>query len=478
LLFLLVLSLFLVFNFSVQPAQAFDSGDIFFEYGAESGELQPPWDKVGASGSGSTEDAYVAVDTTHVRTGNYSMLIHQPPPTKSDAQRRVHALYYSHTQTDFYASWWMFYPSDYEAGDITSGGLTLYWRNKDTGWSTNKGLRLRTRSGDDGSFYDRFSWSGIDDENSGTPAWNRDASGDPWGINGHRPWVWDANKVYIAKNQWHHYQVYMKVSTGTNADGAVGAWIDGNEVMDQTNIPTNPSYWGYPASGETYNDGISGPYYKINLEQYGDRDKPEINVWYDDVVGSLEEVPASYRVEGVNPSFEPFSDGFESGDFSYWNSTDYHDGGFAPSVTSTEQYSGIYSANFTVDGSTGSTSRANLLVQNTSEVYMRSHVWYSELPDTNNTRVMCIRADTPDSTYIASAGVYRLNANYYWCIRHTSGGNPPQNYTLATINPQTWYTVDFYVNVTVNGNFSLWVDETFVFKRLVIIVLSLRLGWF
>jgi len=200
---------------------------------------------------------------------------------------------------------------------------------------------------------------------------------------------------------------------------------------------------------------------------YDDVDSKNKRILIDDIVWSTERVPLSYGVGGQNPDFEPFSDGWEEyQDFSKWNDTDWHNGGLEPTVTSTEQYSGTYSANFTVDGSTGSTSRVSSIVQNRSEVFIRSYVWYSELPDSNNTRVMCTRIDTLGSTYIASVGVYRMNANYYWGIRHTSGGNPPQNYTLAPINPQTWYQVDFYVNVTVNGNFTLWVDEAFMCQTL------------
>jgi len=79
---------------------------------------------------------------------------------------------------------------------------------------------------------------------------------------------------------------------------------------------------------------------------------------------------------------------------------------------------------------------------------------------------MCTRVDTLESVYIGSVGVYRMDDDFYWGIRHSSGGNPPQNYTLGTINNATWYTIDFYVNVTVNGNFTLWVDEVLMCQTL------------
>ncbi|UCE28960.1 MAG: hypothetical protein JSV85_06795, partial [Candidatus Bathyarchaeota archaeon] len=62
---------------------------IFFEYGAESGVLQPPWDYVGPLGSGSKTESYVRVDNLLARTGTRAVKIYQIPPPKSDAQRRV-----------------------------------------------------------------------------------------------------------------------------------------------------------------------------------------------------------------------------------------------------------------------------------------------------------------------------------------------------------------------------------------------------
>jgi len=273
---------------------------IFFESGAESGVLQPPWDWVGLMGNGDMTGSYARVDTEQSHSGTKSIKIYQVPPPKSDAQRRVYVSHQSHTELEFYWSYWAFYPTGYDtvvetANFLNTGGLTLYWRNPSIGWSTNKGLRLRFHPGVDANgFYERVSWSGIDDENPDTPAWSE--TFDPWGIDGGRPWFWDAAKIYIDLNEWHHYQVYIKVSNGTNIDGQITVWIDDNLSLNKTGIPTNPAYWGYPASGESFNDGKTGPYYTCGIEQYGDYNTPQLSVWYDDMVAATEKVPESYVV--------------------------------------------------------------------------------------------------------------------------------------------------------------------------------------
>lgn len=271
---------------------------IFFQYGAESGVLQPLWDIVGASGSGSTEGAYTEVDTAYARTGNYSIHIHQPPLPKSDAQRRVVAQYVSHTELEFYLSFWGFFPTEYyDVTDASSwiaiGGLTLYWVNPDLGFETHMGLRLRCGPGIDATgWYIRFTWSGQD--NAGV--WDDDPN-DPWGIDGAKPRV-TGTKIYATLNTWTWIQVYIKVSTGTNADGAIAAWINDQESLSQSNIPTNPSYWGYPEEGSVYTDGRDDSYYKLNMEQYGDQSTtPELDVWFDDIVAAMEKVPETYRVK-------------------------------------------------------------------------------------------------------------------------------------------------------------------------------------
>ncbi len=141
LLLLFMVAMPLLSFFTVPPAQAvFGAEDIYFEYGAESGALQPPWDSAGAEGSGTKSGAGVVVDSTHVRTGTEAMKFYQGSPTKSDAQRRVCAGKLQ-TSNELYASWWTYFPSSYddameylrtsENSWLGHGGLKLYWGDDD-----------------------------------------------------------------------------------------------------------------------------------------------------------------------------------------------------------------------------------------------------------------------------------------------------------------------------------------------------------
>ena len=86
------------------------SARALFEYGAESGDLQPPWDVIGPQGYGDHSGSTVTVDSSEVRTGTKSAKIYQVGATRSDAQRRV-VLREVTTQHEYYLSWWAYVPS-------------------------------------------------------------------------------------------------------------------------------------------------------------------------------------------------------------------------------------------------------------------------------------------------------------------------------------------------------------------------------
>jgi hypothetical protein len=182
-------------------------------------------------------------------------------------------------------------------------------------------------------------------------------------------------------------------------------------------------------------------------------------MWYywDDVVASSEKVTETYGVEGQTSAWEYFVDGFESGNFSEWSGTSQRGGGVAPSVTSTYAHVGTYSANCTTDGAQNSYSRVMHVVQDTTEIYLRSYVRFEDLPDTNGTVLWVLRVAQDDGTWIASAGVNLTDGNYYWRIKETAG---TENDTQDTINADQWYELIFYFNATTNGRARLWVNRT------------------
>lgn len=254
---------------------------IFFEYGAESGELQPPWDFVGASGSGSTVGAGAEVSSTHARTGTKSVRLFQPALPKSDAQRRVEASYHSHSKTEFYFSFWAYFPTGYDtvadnADWLNIGGITLYWGDDDDddGRRWSKGLRSRFTVDKDGTgLYTRGTWTANDRTDDWVDFW------------------YEGDKEYLTLNTWHHFQIYIKVG---ESDGIVTTWIDNNVNLNRTSEHTDPAYWGEPEAGDSW---ATNEYYSLDLTQYGDRTTtPALEVWYDDIVAATEKVSVTYGV--------------------------------------------------------------------------------------------------------------------------------------------------------------------------------------
>jgi len=441
----------------------FGEDTIIFEYGAESGELEPPFDWVQvAGGSG----GYIQTVTSPKRTANRSITFYVAPDGSSDASRRARIWKYQDDfdtkYLEFYLSYWIYFPaedpwttSDSDGWGTTFGGWSMWFGpSGESSWSYRTGGSFRMKTGTSRELRYRYSWR--DFPTDGSDGFTVDTG------------LYADDEL---SGVWTQLQHYVKITEGT--DSIIRAWVNDDLIFEKTTWtelgftcadPRGYSEWSSQNCRWASSTRDGYPNFKLGL--YDDDDSKDNRILIDDIVWSTERVPSSYGVGGVTVAWESVEFTFESGTFSDWDGIDWHDGGLEPSITSTEQYSGVYSANFTVDGSTGSTSRVHSLVQNRSEVFIRSHVWYSELPDSNNTRVMCTRIDTTGATYIASVGIYRMDANYYWCIRHTSGGNPPQNYTLATINPQTWYSVEFYVNVTANGNFTVWVDDVLMCQTL------------
>jgi len=446
--------------FIVPPAQAvFGAEDIYFEYGAESGVLQPPWDSVSGSG-------IITVDDTHARTGSYSVKMYQKAPPKTDQERRGHMREYgtSHGRTEGYASYWVYMDSQV-AEPNNDWGPT--WG----GWQTWFGPTWKTY----------YWWTGMRFGSAGSPnnkgiqvSWGFGKIGE--GVNFDEDaeaveQAWDLRLVddkYYYSNMigsWHHFQLYYKIATGTS--GIVRAWINNTLVAEKTGFATDPR--AYDSWNNNPEDGTQCVFRSANSPNGAPNLGPDLYqgtssyenwAWYDDFVFADEKVSESYGVGEISSEFESWEDGFESGDFIEWNSTDYSGGGVAPSVTSTYSYTGTYSANFTANGADGSTANAMHLIQGTDEVYQRSYVRFEDLPDTNNTRLMVLRMGSSANSFIVSAGVFNMSSNVYWCIDLLgNSANPPENYTQATINADQWYLMELYYNATTNGNAILWINN-------------------
>jgi hypothetical protein len=89
-----------------------------------------------------------------------------------------------------------------------------------------------------------------------------------------------------------------------------------------------------------------------------------------------------------------------------------------------------------------------------SEIYMRSWVYFETLPDTRTTLYVLRMANSADN-YIGVAGVENENDQYRWRISILGIAN----YTAESISSSTWYCLEFYINATTNGNATLWVNK-------------------
>jgi hypothetical protein len=262
---------------------------IFFEYGAESGILQPPWDVVGAVGDQPKTGSYTVVDDTHARTGTNSMKLYQIPPTKSDAQRRISNRYYETGRKEFYVSWWAYFDNRWLTQDPDGWGTTLGgWQiffgpsGEDPGgkWRWWTGGRFHvTNSARD--FIFGYGW--------GKHADASDFSADAESIEQ----TWDTGyDIDDYLNQWVHFQLYIKMATDNT--GVVRAWFNNNLVAEKTSIKTDPS--GYPEFDANNCIWATTEYPMLLVELYQGTDSFESWIWVDDVVAASQKVPESYRV--------------------------------------------------------------------------------------------------------------------------------------------------------------------------------------
>jgi len=129
-------------------------------------------------------------------------------------------------------------------------------------------------------------------------------------------------------------------------------------------------------------------------------------------------------------------------------SYDYSVGTSAPKLNITYTTSG--------GAPVGSYSRAMHIVQPVSAIFMRSYVTFEDLPDSDGT-IWVLRMATEGGTWIASTGINRTGANYYWSVAETSG---TRNYTQDTINADETYEIEIYFNATTNGNATVWINNT------------------
>jgi len=451
---LLVATLFLAFpSFYIPPAQAvIGAEDIVWESGFEDGDSNfPSWDAWYSDTGSST----TTISTEQVRdTRSKSVKFTMASGYKSDKARRLGLFVHDDTETvyerGFYYSFWMFIPSNIEDmidksyNWLTIGGLKWYFYKYL--WSFGARWALQWNNG---KIMVRLHIGGHMNSGYGSP--QEGVHYDP-----PESAIWWSNINYGA---WNHFQIYLK--SKTDATGAWQAWVNDISLGSLTNVRSHPNAFLTPTQGtDFFTQHNLCPHPQVMY--YVDKNAPGGTLYADDVVIATEKVTEDYMVDYPTVSeYVSFYNGFEEGDFSAWNGPKVNDPSEAwVSITSSVVFSGSYAMNVTTDGSDDSFGRVKKQFQRVNEVYARTYIRFPELPDTNNTRLMVLNIQKEGGTYIAGAGVYRFSDNYYWSI-HVSGdsANPPSNYTLATINTNTWYGLELYFNATSDGNAILWVND-------------------
>ena len=460
LVLLLALELFILYAPHAHAQTVFDPAtDVFFEYGAESGLLQPPFSPIGVSPGGtycarSSDPSGTWVTREKVRTGSYALKDYIHPPPQNNPCRRIHNQWWGNTHDEFYFSVWVYFPSSSTWDVLESGGMGDTW--------CNVGGNLRTYFGPPSNpwkYSTGMAWCVFRNTGMLRAQWNYQH-----GFHNQEDGLWDY-PLYVQDilDQWVQLQIYYKFHP---TNGAYHAWVtfeNGTErdlggATGKITDPRGYSDWG---SDWEFRPIESGHVY-LQDSLYQDYGMKSVLKYTDDMVASTTKVPDWYGVGYQSLEFEGWEDGFESGNFSAWNGAQVSDTSEAwAKVTSTYAYEGSYSANFTADGTEGSYARAMHPIQDLREVFQRSYVRFEDLLLTDNTRIMVLRVGDEDGTFIANAGLFKNSTGYYWTIRVDNGENGVfSSYTYdASITSDTWYSMEFYVNAAVNGNATLWVDE-------------------
>jgi hypothetical protein len=269
-----------------------DRSNIFFEYGAESGKLQPPWSECGVSPgatySSHSDPSGVWVDDTHVRTGTKSMYCYQHAPPKDDGCRRITNRYYgSDMPNEYYFSWWVYFPSSSwnnednpESWGTTLGGIQLFWGPPTDRYKYHTALRFVVNPTGNRKFYLRYSW-------------DRTTSGTYCGVYEDN-YYWPNPPIELRSglmDQWIHFQVYYKYRA--DGTGAVRGWINNVLIGETTN---DPRAWADEWSSQScaFAQGNGNP--PLLPELYQAQDSPSHYIWVDDCVGAYKKVPEDYGV--------------------------------------------------------------------------------------------------------------------------------------------------------------------------------------
>jgi hypothetical protein len=150
-----------------------------------------------------------------------------------------------------------------------------------------------------------------------------------------------------------------------------------------------------------------------------------------------------------------FSDGFESGDFSAWNSTSSGGGAARPEVTTNRPHYGTYNMQYTITN--GYYSKATKTITASNTLYARVYFSLDTLPASGK---QCTLIAFSGSGSIAKIYATNNAGNTVWKLSLRENG-VYQNYLAATgPNANAYYCVELYIKIdSAAGEATLYVND-------------------
>jgi len=209
-----------------------------------------------------TKPIYIKQSTVHVQHGNYSAEFHIGASSSTQhcklfeyEQDRYPESYWGASQPAAFYSAWYWFPADFaESLSPTNWRLIMQWADAKSG---EYGHFPTLNLGFQTDQYNRLMLCNND--------WYRDGS------SGSTKWDTGYTADNIPKEQWVHVTAYVKMASGFRVlDGQAIIWIDGQKVVDRTDI----ALWNY------YSSGYKGVCWAV--ANYGTSVLPS-SIWIDNV---------------------------------------------------------------------------------------------------------------------------------------------------------------------------------------------------
>lgn len=240
----LLLVAFIVIVFSPTPSIS----DVFFSEDFESGGLLSPTSSDGsawgASNAGTADGDSVGVSDGLSRSGNYSLRFFFHGAPTGDAWSEQRFVLGGDGRTDFYLSFWAYFPSNYtirDADGTDNTKIAMTWADQYSG-EGRFNTEIDTASGDISIRQWRqapFPYTNAQcSDDGGTLTWG--PSNDAWSTSD------DGFNLYDTLGEWTHWVFHFRLDDGDTVESLRELWIDGVQVISVEEsvigAPCSPNY--------------------------------------------------------------------------------------------------------------------------------------------------------------------------------------------------------------------------------------------